>query len=307
MSYNKITVLFITGSPRSGSTILSRILGQIPGFFHGGELRFIWDRNFLEGFPCGCGRPFNECPIWAEVFLLAFGGFDQSLAERMLRDRETYTRTKHIPLMLTQAGKERLQSKLADYLINLEKLYHAIQATTSCKVIIDSSKFSSYGYILNMIPSLDVHFLHLIRDSRAVAFSRQKTKKWEETGIYMARYSPFRSSLQWTTLNLTSELIGERFVGKYLRLKYEDFVQHPNEAIKTVTDYVGVTPVQEDLIDDHYVSLVETHSNWGNPVRTQSGNVHLQLDDEWKQKAKYMNTSLVSTLTFPLLFRYGYL
>lgn len=237
---------------------------------------------------------------------MAYGGFDQAPAEKMLLDRETYTRTKHIPLMISRVGRARLQSRLRDYLVNLEILYHSIKTATGCEVVIDSSKFSSYGFVLNMIPTLDVYFLHLIRDSRAVAYSRLKTKKWEDTGIYMARYSPLRSSLQWSALNFTSELIGERFVGKYLRLRYEDFIQYPNAAINSVVDFVGLDPVQTKLIDDHVVSLTETHSNWGNPVRTQSGSIQLKLDDEWQQNAKYLSTSLVSTITLPLLFRYGY-
>src|SRR6476469_754930 len=54
-------VLFIAGWGRSGSTLLDRMLGQVPGVFSAGELRDIWDRGVREDRLCGCGQPFHEC------------------------------------------------------------------------------------------------------------------------------------------------------------------------------------------------------------------------------------------------------
>src|SRR3712207_9355320 len=65
--FRSIKVLYVVGLGRSGSTILSNSLGQIGGFFSGGELNFIWKHNVLEDRLCGCGRPFRECPVWTRV------------------------------------------------------------------------------------------------------------------------------------------------------------------------------------------------------------------------------------------------
>lgn len=301
-----IKVIYITGSPRSGSTILSKVLGQIPGFFQAGELRFLWDKNFLDEFPCGCGEEFVDCEIWTRIFQKAYGGFDLIDAKMMLEYRERYTRTKHIPYMVTQSGRNFLRKNLDTYLSNLDKLYVSIQNTTGCEVIIDSSKFSSYGFVLSMVPSIEVYYLHLIRDSRAVAYSRMKKKKWDETGIYMARYSPLRSSIQWDVLNATSEMLLAK-PSRYMRVRYEDFIRLPVLTIEKVANFVGAVEVDTSFIDNNSVSIKQTHSNWGNPIRTTIGKLNLRVDDEWKLKLNPASNVLVSLLTSPLLNRYGYL
>ena len=82
-------LLFIAGWGRSGSTLLDRILGQVPGVFSAGELRDIWRRGALEDRLCGCGSPFRECAVWRKVGEVAFGGWDAiDLVEaQALRDR----------------------------------------------------------------------------------------------------------------------------------------------------------------------------------------------------------------------------
>ncbi len=303
----KTKVLYITGSPRSGSTILSKVLGQISGFFQSGELRFLWDRNFLDGYPCGCGNQFEDCEIWSNVFNIAYGGFNQVDPEKMLYLRENYTRTKHIPFMLTSSGRKRLRVVLEEYLSNLDRLYVAVQKATGCEVIIDSSKFSSYGFILSMLPSIEVYYLHLIRDSRAVAFSRLKKKKWEETGIYMDRYNPLRSSLQWSALNVTSELLRAPSAGKFIRVKYEDFMVRPKSIVENVVNAVQASQRDFSFINENTVEIHKTHTNWGNPNRNQDGKIKLEIDDEWRLNLNQGSRALISTITYPLLLRYGYI
>ena len=43
-----VTVLFIAGMGRSGSTILSRLLGQAPGVCYVGELCYLWDQGLTN-------------------------------------------------------------------------------------------------------------------------------------------------------------------------------------------------------------------------------------------------------------------
>ena len=60
-------VLFLAGSGRSGSTLVTTALGQVDGFFAAGELRYLWQRGLVDNRPCGCGRPFRECPVWTAI------------------------------------------------------------------------------------------------------------------------------------------------------------------------------------------------------------------------------------------------
>ena len=46
------------GSGRSGSTLITTVLGQLDGCFAAGELRYLWQRGMVDNRPCGCGAPF---------------------------------------------------------------------------------------------------------------------------------------------------------------------------------------------------------------------------------------------------------
>jgi hypothetical protein len=57
-----VRVLYIGGLGRSGSTLLDRMIGQLPGFFSAGEIREVWQQGLRENRPCGCGTPFRPWP-----------------------------------------------------------------------------------------------------------------------------------------------------------------------------------------------------------------------------------------------------
>src|SRR6266550_3928756 len=74
-------VVYIAGSGRSGSTLLERALGEIPGFVNVGELIDLYRRVAEHGERCGCGQEFAECPFWSQVGERAAGGWqEQKLA-----------------------------------------------------------------------------------------------------------------------------------------------------------------------------------------------------------------------------------
>lgn len=64
MNRTKITLLYIGGFSRSGSTILSKILGEIDGFFNVGEPLYIWNSMLSRDGICGCGAQISKCKTW---------------------------------------------------------------------------------------------------------------------------------------------------------------------------------------------------------------------------------------------------
>ncbi len=190
-------ILYISGWGRSGSTILSSILGQIDGFFSVGELRYIGARGLVEDRLCGCGETFSQCAVWQKVLKEAYGGVDQ-IDPSIFKDfNEFGCRTRHFPFLLTKAGQSYLYPHVQDGLNHLDKLYAAIQKVTDCQVMIDSSKISAYGKWLESIPSIDLYVVHIIRDPRASAYSWQRMKKQPDTDQldFMHRMNIYKSFL----------------------------------------------------------------------------------------------------------------
>jgi len=66
-------VIYIAGSGRSGSTLVERTLGAIPGWVNIGELIELFRKPSVAAELCGCGQPFSSCVFWYEVGRSAFG------------------------------------------------------------------------------------------------------------------------------------------------------------------------------------------------------------------------------------------
>jgi hypothetical protein len=307
VSEERVKVLYVVGLGRSGSTILSNSLGQVGDYFSAGELNFIWRHNVIENRLCGCARPFRECPVWTRVMDEAFGGMDAVNAREMIRLQASGTRTRHIPLMLSDRGRRRLAERLEKLLINYRRLYEAMGSVTGSRVIVDSSKEPAHGYAMSMIPDLDFYVLHLIRDPRAAAYSWLKKKPQPDTDTreHMVRFSPTKSSALWNSWNASAEALWRRTPERYLRLRYEEFVADPRKSLERILEFVGFT-AELPLAGEREVMLGISHTVSGNPNRFETGAVELRPDREWMDKMEPRHRALVTALTFPLLKHYGY-
>ena len=301
-------VLYVAGLGRSGSTILSNSLGEIPGFFSAGELNFVWRHNVIENRLCGCGRPFDECPVWTAVMEEAFGGMDRVDPREMMRLQRSGTRTRHIPALLTEGGRRDLAERLKKLLISYGRLYEAIASVTGSRVIVDSSKEPAHGRAMSLVPGIDFYVVHLIRDPRAAAYSwlKKKYQPDSETREYMARFSPAKSAALWDSWNASAEALWRTSPQRYLRLRYEDFVADPRESFKEILTLIDEHDAVPPLASEREVKLGVSHTVSGNPNRFETGAVELRHDREWREKMEPRDRTLVTALTFPLLKRYGY-
>ncbi len=313
VSNDKIKVLYIAALGRSGSTILGDILGEIEGFFHGGEFHSIWMKNFLGNRLCGCWAPFDECQVWNAIIQNAFG-MEWVDAREMVQMEPLGGRTQHVPLMLFPQVRRKLASRLEEYTLRLPKLYRAVQETTGSRVIVDSSKFPSYGYVLGMMPGVDLYIVHLVRDPRAVAYSWLRKKPQPDNDklsrehqlLHQQLISPVKRSLLWDAWNVSAEAFWRGSSGRYMRLGYENFMEEPRRAVEDILRMLGEDAHRLPFVGEREVELGANHTLSGNLSRFQSGPVRLHLDDEWARRMRLRDKTLVTLLTLPLLMRYGY-
>src|SRR5437870_4438917 len=101
-SMRPVRVLYIGGCGRSGSTLLDRMLGQVPGVCSLGELTHLW-RGLLDNAECGCGAPIRDCPFWRAVGECAFGGWQALDAVEMVRLQRSVLRQRYVPFMVAPA------------------------------------------------------------------------------------------------------------------------------------------------------------------------------------------------------------
>lgn len=302
----KIKVLYIGGSHRSGSTLIERILGHANGFFSAGELKSAWNLGFPDRGICGCGSPFGECEIWGEVIREAFGpdwagrgisGEGVRLANSLSRYR------KH----LLPGSGEKLDKFKREY---LHPLYSAISGVTGGSTVIDASNLAWHLYLLSKCDFIDLHLLHLVRDSRAVAFSYKRKRKViraDGTEVYMPVYSSVTSAKLWAINNAWTWKIGRGLPeGRYLRMNYEDFCRRPREATGEILAFAGGDPGDLGMFSaEREVTLGMGHSILGNPMKEQKGGIPIRTDDEWMEKLSAWDRAVVTGMTWPLLRMLG--
>ena len=308
----QVTILYIGGSGRSGSTILAQVAGQVPGFVNVGELWHIWDRGLQYNERCGCGQPFYSCEFWSSVGNAAFGGWENVDADRMVALRPFLMRLRYIPYYGLCSATGICTPRMYQLLKESEnvhgQLYRAIRDVSEAKVIVDSSKYLPYAFLLNVLPFADLRVVHLIRDSRAVAYSWSRIKVRPEVvgrREEFSQRSPVSVCRSWNSQNGLYSLLSRSV--RFSPLRYEDFVRNPNFYIIKVLSRLGFEEAGSlGLIQGGKVSLSVDHTVSGNPRRFQTGMVELRADEEWKVNMKAVDKYVVTALTAPLLLKYGY-
>ena len=201
------------------------------------------------------------------------------------------------------------KAEFTEYIEHLEKLYLSVSRNSGAKIIVDSSKRPLYAYLLNLVPNFQVYTLHLVRDSRGVAYSWAKrkiqTRTLKET-TYMTRFSSLKSAWRWNTYNFLTELLLKRPSSRFMTLRYEDFISKPTKKLSDILQFLGLPQQALPIDSEKQVFFSSNHSILGNPCRFQAGAVTLHHDREWKDKMPLFSKWVVSLLTKFGLRRYRY-
>jgi UDP-N-acetylglucosamine transferase subunit ALG13 len=302
-----LRVVYIGGQGRSGTTLLERALGELPGVVGVGETVHLWDRGLRDDELCGCGQHFGSCPFWQDVGEVAFGGWDTIDPDEAVALRFAVDRNRYVPLMARPGLSPSYQRRHARYLSRIAQLYQAIAEVSGARTIIDSSKHASYALMLAQTPGVDLRVLHVVRDSRAVAHAwTKKVARPEAGGIPMPVYGPAKAAVLWDVQNTIIERLGRHH--PYLRLRYEDFVEAPKDCLLAAAEFAGVADDADVLgfLDGDTLNVGPSHTVAGNPMRFASGDITIRSDQTWRDEMPTTRRRFVSALTLPLQRHYGY-
>lgn len=315
-------MIYIGGMGRSGSTLLDRLLGQVPGVQGLGELAQIW-KCVATDEQCSCGRQFSTCDFWQAIGEKAYGGWNNVDVELMLRRQQRLETLRGNPRLVIGRMPANSRQELLDYADHYTRIYQAAAAMSGAKVVIDSSKSPGRAFFLRWLPDIDLRVVQLVRDARGVAYSLTKKSK---NGVRLRNRRPAASAMNWTRLQLAFELLGwlsrraERRTRsarlstdelprcRLMRLRYEDLIVDPLSCVRAIAAFAGVPLAEADLrhIGTGQASLRAAHNVFGNPMRFTTGDVGLRVDDAWMSHLPPAQKAMVTGICGPLLTRYGY-
>lgn len=281
---SRIQVVYLAGYARCGSTLLGRLLGDLPNSIAVGEAaaHFFRVRQMIDN-PCGCGSSVKQCPFWQDIdFFVGMDSFDQTLF-----------RFRSFPFL---GIYNKYRKKEITRLVKLmSSLYEKIARKTGANIIIDSSKTPQHAWLLSCIPEIELSIIHLVRDPHGVVSSYRRPKG------YLPRLSALDVTAGWVGLNLACERLQERTLN-YRRVRYEDFVAAPRALVAETAKSLGCDGNLEDFVGDHAVELRSQHMLGGNPDKLNRGKATIEVRPVVLSRTTRL---LVSVATAPLVWYYG--
>lgn len=301
MSKELQTLVYITGSGRSGSTLLDMLLSTHGDIAALGEAhRFSMNLGKTTApFRCTCGETVEHCQFWSKVLdMLEKEKIDPCqlkttwLENELIGENEDgtniiefvpETNIFHMKVnffnLLLGLKLERLVKLLAPIVGNFKeginisdnswKLYELVCRANNKEIIIDGSK--TPGRLLGLQAfnkkNYPIKVLYLCRDGRAVTHARMKRQ-----GLSMKEAAQI-----WVTEHKKISIALNIHKGQLLKVKYEDLCIDPSKVLKKVYGFIGAKGVVEK------VSFRDSsHSLGGNPMRLRKSERKIVLNDAWK-------------------------
>jgi hypothetical protein len=307
MDSEKIKLVYIGSSGRSGSTLLELILGAHPQLWTLGEFYVLPFAVESATKQCGCGMPVGECPFWGSIIEETIPIL-RGPSIRRFRDSYDAGRLFHFaefPSIWSRNGSRsnRRIAELEQFAKDNARVMGAALAKSrqlkgpQVEFLVDASK-SLYRLLwLKQSGAFDLRVIHLVKDPRAFAYSMSK----QQDGSVNRRRAA-RAALRWNAENyLFDKLFRNRFAeNEVLRIRYENLASNPKAVLQETLGWLEL-PYDESMVADFRCI---NHGIAGNPMRQRKTGI--QLDEKWRNGLTPGMQRLVRGISSGLSKRYGF-
>lgn len=169
------SLLYISGTGRSGTTILEILLGANPTMAGVGELTHIFEDGFLANEPCSCGAAAHDCVVWGDVIArCAWSRREVAGIMSLVRRLEHH---RFFPVIATGRGP---RDAVSEYLDVHRRLLTILHDVTGASTLIDSSQYAARALLLAGGLGDDVQVLTLTRRPSGIMASFGKPNPDEQ-------------------------------------------------------------------------------------------------------------------------------
>lgn len=301
-------LVLVLSSPRSGSTLLGKVLASTGRVVDVGELSRL-ARRYDKG--CWCGEPYARCRVWAPVLAGETTGDQLAPAgPPALPRRLRWWAFAHL---LGGRRLGRANPTVEQYLDHLATVTLRLSSSSPGAAIVDTSKESSHLIAMTALPA-EVHLIRLLRDPRGVVWSRQR-KLVATTGRVHRRYL-VQDALSWSGIVLLGWVMARGSATASSQVVwYDDLVAAPRAVVGSLATIPALRSAAVDLDEDGRLRVREDHAVGGNvrfrkrnPWSDEQGRsdrwapVELRLDERWRRELGHFDRALVAALTAPARF-----
>ena len=302
---------FVVCPSYHGATLLALLLNNHP------MITALGDTNPTREFDqtCACGRQVSQCPFWEAVRQgVGTGRFDHlhnllPILPAPLENRPlnggSVTVSRNAPLNRL-AGRAaavmadtvlpvawRLRHKpVEDYIETWHNFYGLIRELHGTSMVVDGSKSSRKVSVMAdaWAGQADLRVIHLVRDPRGFVASARRVDPGAEPRALAWLWSDQNRQIEKLSLSVP-----------YLRVRYEDLAQDPEEQIGPIFDFLAL-PREPVVCAPRFP---EKHHLMGNAMMFKfTGEV--RLDERWRKELTAAAQRQVVRHATQSMARYGY-
>lgn len=239
-------IVFIVGAGRSGSTVLCKSIGSHLDGFAISELSKL-KQLFEENSHCSCGKYYQECPFWREMLAGYVNKHEKSDIPSFEINRGNILNK----FMFSCKYYLNIDCKIHENntILKTFDIYEKIFNKTDADFLVDASKEIYRALMLSKLAKdkgIKCFFIFLTRDGRSVINSSMKKVQklnWRNKTLSLADSgSSFWVAMKaWFVVNLRTFLLCNLLLkDEFIIIKYEEFVKHPVEKLKSISRFIGV-------------------------------------------------------------------
>lgn len=248
-------VVFIVGTGRCGSTMLSQMLNSHPEIFVPDELQILFEYSnngarLFEVFHENKNQYFGP-----EDFI----GLIESVCPHNLHeyfDYRSFFENKKYPILCLRELVTNLFSELA--------------ASQHKRIFVEQTPW--YGQRIDILDELfpDAKYIHIVRDGRDVAISFARTPWWHsDIGQNLKRWHAEVGQIIDSSNRILSP-------GQTLQVRYEDLVDAPETGLRRISEFLGVD-FHEAMLDP------ATYVDYSVYSKTNEKNISSSALNEWSK------------------------
>jgi len=272
---NTPKILYIAGYGRSGSTLLSILLDNLPGVVGMGGVAGLPRYLGVRGRECSCNRSYIDCSAWGKTIRVLPGGID-FIKELGAIQHQVESWSKG----LTGPVRENIR---VHYARKITEFFRTVARTRGASVLVDASK-CAYPYMwralsLSQISELDVFIIHLVRDAKEVVASRKKGRNIDLERGKTGRQSFVDSSIGlagWLTANLAAWYTRRCSESRQsMVVTYKDLVQSPEAVAQQIISRAKLSEIDPSAVFEKKGSLEVGHLVGSNRMARNSDTVEI--------------------------------
>jgi omega-hydroxy-beta-dihydromenaquinone-9 sulfotransferase len=271
MSFTDQKIIFVTGASRSGTTLLSFVLGNHRSVFGLKELHFFgqtWD-------------PRSETQFTHHQAIEAVASIFAHQQDGVLSWSVTDEHRREAAAVIEECG-EGFSDPASLFAAAVLRLTKAAGKSIPCE---QTPRNVFYGKaLLEAFPAS--HIVHIVRDPRAVMASQKK--RWQRRHLaadgkavpryaslrVWVNYHPYTAARLWSAAtDRAVELIGHPRV---TLIRFEDLVQRPEETVRGLCDSLHLD------YDRHMLDVEHINSSHQSSVGGARKGLHADTVDKWR-------------------------